>query len=45
MFAVVHPPLVFGWPEIATFMLANAIIFWICFPKLWVDIKRWRKDA
>lgn len=31
-----------GWPELGVFMLANAIIFWICFPKLWRDIKRWR---
>ncbi len=43
MIAVVQPPLAVGWPEFATFMLANAIIFYICFGKLWQDIKRWRR--
>jgi hypothetical protein len=31
-----------GWPEIGTFLLANAVIFWICFPKVWLDIQKWR---
>ncbi|MFN7143221.1 MAG: hypothetical protein ACK4YP_05550 [Myxococcota bacterium] len=40
-----QPPLVFGWPEIGVFLLANAIVFYICFPKLWQDIKRWRREG
>jgi hypothetical protein len=36
-------PLVFGWPEIGTFLLANAIIIYICAPKLLRDIRRWRR--
>ena len=31
-----------GWPEIGIFVLANAIIFWICLPPLLNDIRRWR---
>jgi hypothetical protein len=38
-------PLSIGWTEIGIFMLANSIIFYICFGKLWEDIKRWRKQA
>ena len=41
MIGVTQPPLVVGWPEFGVFMLANAIIFYICFGKLWVDMKRW----
>jgi hypothetical protein len=42
--AVTEPPVIVGWPEFGIFMLANAIIWGICFPKLWVDIKRWRAE-
>ena len=45
MIAVIQPPLVVGWTEFGVFMLANAIIFYICFGKLWEDMKRWRKGA
>lgn len=45
MIAVTQPALAIGWPEFGIFMLANAIIFWICFPKLWQDIVRWRKGG
>lgn len=38
------PALVTGLPEIGIFLLANAIIFFICFPKLWRDIRRWRAE-
>jgi hypothetical protein len=34
-----------GWPELGTFLLANAIVFWICFPKVWQDIRRWRAGS
>lgn len=39
------PPLVFGPVEIGVFVLANAIIVWICAPKLLQDIRRWRKGG
>jgi len=45
MIGVVQPPLVIGWTEFGTFMLANVIIFAICFPKLWRDIVRWRRGG
>lgn len=35
------PPLVLGWPELATFALANAIIIWICAPRLVRDVRGW----
>jgi len=38
---VTPPPLVLGWPELGVFLLANAIIVWICAPRLLVDIRRW----
>ena len=44
MIGVAQPPLVIGWPEFGTFLLANVVIFYICFGKLWADIKRWRKE-
>lgn len=34
-------PLVIGWPEIGWFLLANAIIVWICAPRLLRDIRGW----
>lgn len=36
------PPMVIGLPEIAAFILANAIIIFFCAPRLFVDLKRWR---
>lgn len=39
------PPLVIGWPEIGIFLLANAIIIWICAPRLWRDIVTWRRGS
>lgn len=44
MLAVVRA-LDWGWPEIGVFLLANVIIFWICFPKVWRDIQRWRAGS
>lgn len=35
-------PVVFGPIEIGVFLLANAIIIWICLPPLLRDIRRWR---
>ena len=35
------PPLVIGWPEMGWFLLANAIIVWICAPRLLRDIRGW----
>ena len=37
------PPLILGAGEFGMFLLANAIIVWICAPKLLGDIRRWRK--
>lgn len=34
-------PVVIGWPEIGTWMLANVIVFYFIGSKLWADIKRW----
>lgn len=44
MLAVAQPALSVGWPEFGLFMLANAIIFYICFGRLWLDIKRWAAE-
>ena len=38
------PPLVLGWTEIGIFLLANAIIIWICAPRLLRDIVGWRAE-
>lgn len=35
------PPLVLDAPVWATFALANAIIIWICAPRLVRDIRGW----
>lgn len=35
---------VFEGPELAFFLLANAIIWGICFPRVWVDLKKWRAE-
>jgi hypothetical protein len=43
MIGVIQSPLDVGPAEIGIFLLANAIIFYICFPKLWKDMKRWRR--
>jgi hypothetical protein len=45
MIGVTQPPLVIGSHELAVFLLANVVIFYFCFGKLWVDIKRvWRRQ-
>lgn len=36
------PPLVVGAPEVAAFLLANAIIIFFCAPRFFLDLKRWR---
>ncbi len=43
LLGVTQPALSIGPVEIGVFLLANAIIFYICFGKLWADIKRWRR--
>jgi hypothetical protein len=40
---VQQPPVAFGPLDWAIFLLANAIILLICWPKLRDDIVRWRK--
>ncbi|MFZ5479203.1 MAG: hypothetical protein ACOZNI_20735 [Myxococcota bacterium] len=40
---VEQPPVAFGAPEWAMFMLANVLIFYFCAGRLWVDVKRWVK--
>jgi hypothetical protein len=37
-------PYVFGWSEVGIFLLANAIIWAICFPRVWADIRKWRES-
>ena len=40
-----QPPVIFGWRELAWFLMANVVIFYICFGKLWEDIKRWTRRS
>jgi hypothetical protein len=35
---------VFGAPELFFFLLANAIIWAICFPRVWKDLRKWRAE-
>ena len=40
-----QPPVIMGPVELAWFVAANVIIFYICFGPLWKDIKRWTRRS
>jgi hypothetical protein len=40
---VAAPPLVLDGTVIGVFLLANAIIIWICAPRFWKDVLAWRR--